>query len=216
MDFEIANPNKFSRSKKFWKFYSNENVRKSVGWIFQHLRAFCELLLAWSFPPSEFKRKHDWIFSKNFTSTTLVSNITLYCIDDTTTDNLFVIFYFFQILTHHQRLKVHSHLKKTSWFLWNIWIGFLPFFEIKSWMGGDIVRANIAIYLFWQKKNKKMFLYHMSDLPVAVPLLFAALAGVDWLWLPHHHSLPPHQLVRPAPLEEAEADGEDDDDHLDR
>ena len=83
-------------------------------------------------------------------------------------------------------------------------------------MGGDIVRANIAIYLFWQKKNKKMFLYHMSDLPVAVPLLFAALAGVDWLWLPHHHCLPPHQLVRPAPLEEAEADGEDDDHHLDR
>ena len=33
--------------------------------------------------------------------------------------------------------------------------------------------------------------------------------------LPHHHPLPPHQLVRPAPLQQAEADREDDDHHLD-
>ena len=36
-----------------------------------------------------------------------------------------------------------------------------------------------------------------------------------WLLFPDNHSLPPHQLVCSAPLEEAEADGEDDDDHLD-
>ena len=35
------------------------------------------------------------------------------------------------------------------------------------------------------------------------------------LLFPHNHRLPPDQLVRPAPLEEAEADGEDDDHHLD-
>ena len=51
--------------------------------------------------------------------------------------------------------------------------------------------------------------------------LFGALLMarvVDWLLLlfPHNHRLPSHQLVRPAPLEEAEADGEDDDHHLDR
>ena len=87
----------------------------------------------------------------------------------------------------------------------------------------DIVRENIVIYLFWQKKQEEYSLYHISDLPVAMPLmlqLFVALLEarvVAWmlLLLPHHHRLSPDQLVRPAPLEQAEADCQDDDHHLD-
>ena len=41
---------------------------------------------------------------------------------------------------------------------------------------------------------------------------------MDWIGsslLSHHHGLPPHQLVRPAPLQQAEAHRQDDDHHLD-
>ena len=88
-----------------------------------------------------------------------------------------------------------------------------------------MLRANILtidIFIFGKNKQEDFSLYHISDLPIAMPLLqmFVALllAGmVDWLssLLPHHHRLPPHQLVCPAPLQQAEADREDDDHHLD-
>ena len=91
----------------------------------------------------------------------------------------------------------------------------------------NFVRENIVIYLFWQKKQEEYSLYHISDLPVAMPLmleLFVALLllarVVAWmmlllLLLSHHHCLSPDQLVRPAPLQQAEADRQDDDHHLD-